>query len=66
MSIVYVVLFVVWNKLGPHMIPGVYPDKFNCQVATGQLATLLNKDKDTKGWAIVGDPCAAVEEAKKV
>jgi hypothetical protein len=65
--IIYVLIFLAWGKnLQPHFIPGVYPDRFNCEAAEGEMATLLQKDKEVTGWVIYGEPCQAVPEAKKV
>lgn len=67
MSIIFTLVFIAWSKsLQPHFINGVYPDKTNCEIAEGEMATLLTKDKEVQGWTFVGEPCAATPEAKKV
>lgn len=64
-AIVYTLLFVYWTKEGPHLMPGIYSDKFNCQVAAGEMATAMQHSPSVRGWSIVGEPCAPVAEAKK-
>lgn len=64
--IVYVLIFLLFSGDQAQPVPGVYPDKFNCEVAYGDMVTLMQKDPKVKGWVTIGEPCAAVSEAKKV
>lgn len=60
----FVLVFVVWQHDAPHPIPGVFPDKFDCQVAEGELASMLEKDPSIVSWSIPTD-CVAVPFTKK-
>lgn len=61
----YVLTFLFWNKAGLHFLPGFFPDKFNCQVAEGEIATMLQADKTVTGWYVL-DACPAVKQTGKV
>lgn len=60
----FVLVFLVWQNQAPHPIPGVFPNKFDCDVAKGELATMLEKDPSIVSWSIPTD-CVAVPFTKK-
>jgi hypothetical protein len=61
---IFVLIFLVWSKSGPQFIDGYFPDAFNCEVAEGGTATMIQKDKTVTGWSIVSD-CVPTAQARK-
>lgn len=62
---VYVLLFILFTQTGPVAVPGIFSSRIACQAAEVAAADAASKDPATKGWVIVGDPCAAVAQAAK-
>ncbi len=60
----FLLVFMVWTKMGPHPIPGVFPTRNDCQITEGELATMLEKDKSIIAWTVPTE-CTAVTQPKK-